>query len=1131
MESRQKQLFPWLVLAVSFCLLAATWSFAAVGEGAPVASPTSAVTPDVLNAKIKEVESAAALDQETKARLVGLYRKVFSNLEAAAANAARTAAFEQATRTAPAQTDLIQEEIETAGRIDRKASLNVELESSLEQIERQLKKEQAELAEADARRADFSRRLADEQARPVRIRQRLAEAVQHQQETAGALQVPPEAGANPALNEAGRWVLETRYTALSAEIRMLDQELLSHPLRVELLQAEQDKAAGDVESIDARVQQLNDLVNRKRQLEAERAKLAAEEARREIEGLDPLLVRLAQQNAELSDELQAMTSRLNTLDQEQSQAEGLVQRFDADFKDARATLETVGPSEVLGPLLLKQRESLPDTQDYARRAQARAQEIAEAGGRRLLHKEEARRIVDVEKTVTELETEVVSKKTPQLRDTLYELVEQRQTLLQKVLGEDEFYLRQLRELDTAEHELVDVVRDYDEFLNEQLWWIRVAAPVSLSQLGNLPGEAEQLLSLEIWSAFFRVCYERVLPAPIFWLVVIAALVVLLKRRALITAIGGTSKWLGKPRIDRFSYTLQALVLTLVVAAPLPLVLAAAGWLLQASSHVTELAQSLGYSLVRIAILLYILRMLRMMCLPNGLAAAHFRWPEAVVELLRVELGRMTWVLVPAMLIARFALDLNPVEAGGVIFRLGFLIFHAALAVSLYRLLLAGRGMLANWLRVNKGSLLVRIYPFSFWLLVLVPLWLVAEVFAGYIYSAVGVSTIFLSTLWLFVLLVLLHALARRGLAIVRRRLVYEAAVEHNEVALAARRVEGPENGGELGGEVEEPEVDITELSDDSQRLVTIAAVFAGLVGLYLIWSPLLPALRIFDDVILWYQTVTVDGEAKRLPITLADVGLSLIYALGTTVLAKRLPALLEIILLQRSAMLEGDRYTAITLTKWVIVAVGIILVLGALGAQWSQLQWLVAALGVGIGFGLQEIVANFICGLIILFERPIRVGDLVTVGDASGTVARIRIRATTIRDFEQKELLVPNKELITGRLLNWTLSDATTRILIQVGIAYGSDVDRAMEILLELADQDERVLDEPKPGVDFDKFADSSLNLGFRVYVGTLADRLPVMTDMHRIIHRQFAEEGIVIAFPQRDVHLDTRGSQLQGDS
>jgi small-conductance mechanosensitive channel len=156
-----------------------------------------------------------------------------------------------------------------------------------------------------------------------------------------------------------------------------------------------------------------------------------------------------------------------------------------------------------------------------------------------------------------------------------------------------------------------------------------------------------------------------------------------------------------------------------------------------------------------------------------------------------------------------------------------------------------------------------------------------------------------------------------------------------------------------------------------------------------------------------------------------------------------------------------------------------------------------------------------------LAERPVRVGDRITVGDATGTVTRIRIRATTIRDLEQKELLIPNKELITGQLLNWTLTDSRTRIVINVGITYGSDVDRAIEILHELAREDERVLEDPAPGVVFNLFGDNSLNLAFRVFVGTLQDRLPVITDMHRNINRRFNEAGIVIAFPQRDVHFD----------
>ena len=190
--------------------------------------------------------------------------------------------------------------------------------------------------------------------------------------------------------------------------------------------------------------------------------------------------------------------------------------------------------------------------------------------------------------------------------------------------------------------------------------------------------------------------------------------------------------------------------------------------------------------------------------------------------------------------------------------------------------------------------------------------------------------------------------------------------------------------------------------------------------------------------------------------------------------------------------------------------------LSRLGLDWSKLQWLVAALGVGIGFGLQEIVANFISGLIILFERPI------SVGDQDGVVTRIRIRATTIRDWDNKELLIPNKEIITGRLLNWSLSDTRLRISLPVGVAYGSDVALALKILAETVADDERIMKEPAPSIIFSGFGESSLDLVCRFYIDDLDYLWPVKTGLHLEIYRRFEEAGIVISFPQRDVHLDS---------
>jgi potassium efflux system protein len=180
----------------------------------------------------------------------------------------------------------------------------------------------------------------------------------------------------------------------------------------------------------------------------------------------------------------------------------------------------------------------------------------------------------------------------------------------------------------------------------------------------------------------------------------------------------------------------------------------------------------------------------------------------------------------------------------------------------------------------------------------------------------------------------------------------------------------------------------------------------------------------------------------------------------------------------------------------------------------------VAAMTVGLGFGLQEIFANFVSGLIILFERPIRVGDVVTAGDVTGAVTKIRIRATTITNWDRKELIIPNKEFVTGRVMNWTLSDQVNRVTINVGVAYGTDAATVLEILEQIAEEHPQILDDPAPIISFEEFGASSLNFALRACLPNLDVRLKTITELHQTIQRRFAEANIEIAFPQQDIHV-----------
>jgi potassium efflux system protein len=383
-----------------------------------------------------------------------------------------------------------------------------------------------------------------------------------------------------------------------------------------------------------------------------------------------------------------------------------------------------------------------------------------------------------------------------------------------------------------------------------------------------------------------------------------------------------------------------------------------------------------------------------------------------------------------------------------------------------------------------------------------------------------------STIYLVLGLIMTNDLLLRWLYVSRRRLAWEKAKRKQ----AAKQEQSEKEHGEKSSQetavvpIEEPEIKISQIDEQNRTLLRTIMLFAALIGLWAIWAQILPALNILQKVQLWTYQVDVDGVTKTLPITLGHLITAIVVAALTFVSARNIPGVLEITLLKRLPMDAGARYALTTISRYAISAVGIIIAFNSIGINWSRLQWLVAALSVGLGFGLQEIVANFVSGLIILFERPYRVGDIVTIGQVSGRVTRIRIRATTIVDWDRRELIVPNKDFITGQLINWSLSDKITRLIIPVGIAYGSDKALAKKLLRRVAEDHPQVLEEPASSAYFLGFGDNSLNFELRVFIDEPLNRVQVTSDLHCAIDDAFREANIEISFPQRDVHLDQAG-------
>ena len=406
-------------------------------------------------------------------------------------------------------------------------------------------------------------------------------------------------------------------------------------------------------------------------------------------------------------------------------------------------------------------------------------------------------------------------------------------------------------------------------------------------------------------------------------------------------------------------------------------------------------------------LYFAVELLRILVQPNGMGESHFLWQPQTTERLNSELRFVSFRWLPLILVAAVVHLLTPHSGEEAIGRAFMIVAQLAFVWHVGRLLTRDVRSGGSWL----GGLPNRVRVMMLAIFVV----LIANVIYGQVHTVTVVLGALLTTLFAGTGLLLLHETLMRWLRVARRRLrLAERLAQRTQTQ--AQVVVATEEG--ISAEEQAP--DLGDVSSETQQLVTAGTIIIAGAALIFIWSPLLPALDAFARISLWSSTSLVDGEAVTNQITLATLVTVGVLAVFTLFAAKRLPALVEIVLRNRPSISPSARYTVSTLLNYAIVGTGIIAGLGALGLQWGQLQWLVAALGVGIGFGLQEIVANFISGLIILFERPIRVGDIVTIGDKDGVVTKIRIRATTLRDWDGKELLVPNKEFITGRLLNWT---------------------------------------------------------------------------------------------------------------
>jgi len=1053
------------------------------------AQQTQELTSDLVNQRIAVLQASGTPDDEIEAT----YEQARAFLTQASASEQAAEAYTRALTTAPAEQDVIQARLDNMEDIYDPASELAGLTPA--DLNARLAIARTQLDEITNQLAATDRSLGARDASTARLEARLAE-IDHLISALPTTSPTIISGGQPSSREAEQWRNLAEAKSLTAERRALQARLASQPVRYSAMATARAEMAVNLERMEVLVGFLESSVT-----------ISDDAIDDPIElGFDPddpafqIAEDITDEQSVLHDQRMDLNSRLQQARQHNQRIDGVSKVIDERYGTAQRIVEFAGGSKALGQVLLTYWEELREFSMAGPTA-----EVPQMAGdlviERVKNEETLEQLIRASTYLNsrmrdaEIDPDRVSEST---NDKLLALVRSYREQLSGIISVQSEYLETLSKLDTGYKAFVEKLADYRAYLESMLLWIPNHPPLWNLSIAALVADfayAEKKLEL-----------MRYTPALGSGVLMTVAFGLLLIRRRLKARQQVLNDRISRPRDDSIRHTLEALVLSILRAAPAPLI----GWAFAIGFDPVVSAEnaSMHTLLIRLAALLFTLSLLRIICEPGGIGLVHFRWPQTVVERLSGQLNSLIrWWLPPligAGIVHYFAPQSGDEAAGRLLLLLALLILGYQIgAPQLRELRETGR----SWFKSTLNRLRA--------LLSAIVMLALYGVVVGQVFTVTVIIAVLINSLWIGVTILLVHSVLVRWLRVARRHL------RLSELLAQRQEQTSDENTNVEGINVEESVPDLVDISAETQQLITFATIVVAAIAFIYIWAPLLPALEGLSRIALWTSSSVIDGTTIVNTITVATLLTVVALAVFTLFAAKRLPALVEIVLRSRTRVTPGARYATSTMLNYIIIGGGIVAALSALGLQWGQLQWLVAALGVGIGFGLQEIVANFISGLIILFERPIRVGDIVTIGDKDGVVIRIRIRATTIRDWDGKELLVPNKEFITGRLLNWTLSDSHTRLEVPVGIAYGSNVEKALKILDQVVRNYPNVMQVPEPSVLFIGFGDNSLNLVARCYASRVEDRMPMFSGLHTAINRAFEEAGIVIAFPQRDIHFD----------
>ncbi|WMT15204.1 miniconductance mechanosensitive channel MscM [Serratia fonticola] len=985
-----------------------------------------------------------------------------------------------------------------------------DLEQLILQTSSQLLEQARLLQQEQDRTREISDSLSQLPQQQTEARRALTE-VQRRLQAQGNNQTTPLALAQLAL-------LQAEAAARKAKVDELDLAQLSANNRQELARMRADVYKTRHEKIDVQLQALRNNLNSQRQREAERALEKTEQLAEQNGDLPASLRKQLQINRELSAALNDQAQQMDLISSQQRQAAAQTLQVRQALSTIIEQSQWLSASTALGETLRAQVAILPEMpkprQLDSAMADLRVQRLNFENQLESLPQRAKEFKQDDGSPLTSAQQRIVDAQLRTQRD-----------LLNSLLSGCDTQILELTKLKVANTQLVDALNEIQDAAHRYLFWVPDVSPITLSYPLNVAQDLTRVLSLDtltqLSGAFVMMVTSRETLIPLFGAVLLVIFSIS-SRKHYHAFLARASSRVGKVTQDEFLLTLRTVFWSILVALPLPVLWAALGFGLQ-NAWPYPVAVAIGEGVTATLPVLWICMISAAFAHPQGLFIVHFRWPVKQVSRAMRYYQMSIWLIVPLIMALITFDNLNDREFANTLGRLCFILLCLALALVTNSLKRAGIPLYLD----NKGSGENLINTALWGLLLSAPLIAALASTVGYLTTAQKLLARLETSVAIWFLLLVIYHIIRRWMLIQRRRIAFDRA-KQRRADILAQRAKGEEesshtpNSIEGAIEVDETEIDLDAISAQSLRLVRSILTMVALVSVIVLWSEIHSAFGFLENIKLWDVNSTVNGIDIAQPITLGALLIAILVLIVTMQLVRNLPALLELAVLQHLDLTPGTGYAITTITKYLLLLFGAILSFSWIGIEWSKLQWVVTALSVGLGFGMQEIFSNFISGLIILFEKPIRIGDTVTIRNLTGTVTKINTRATTISDWDRKEIIVPNKAFITEQFINWSLSDTLTRVVLTVPAPAEANTEEVTKILINSAERCSLVLDNPTPEAYLVDLQQGIQIFELRIYAAEMGHRMPLRHEIHQLILAGYREHGITLPYPPFQVRTET---------